>query len=529
MTDERAMSETVAIILILCLVIVMAAIVLAFATGIFSNLAKPAFVAPSMGTVTQSGKVAISLFNRGGDTLYLDVPRLQYNTMSVYLDTPNGTYLAHPAPDVGEFSPGTTLYIYKTANGYLITRNLNALASPDAQSLPQGTITVRLVDDHAQTLISSWSGTVGATPSPTPTPTPPVPPAPVVASFTRSPVQGVVPLTVSFTDTSTGPVTSGHWSLGDGGIFTERNLSHTYAEPGWYTVTLVVTNATGGSSTLAWDNCVKGILRAAFSGEPFSGTAPLTVRFTDQTYRHPTSWSWDFGDGDATNATEKNPVHTFSHAGTFTVSLTASDPQGADTVTKPGYVTVSTQPVPVAGFSATPRTGTAPLTVSFTDTSTNMPTAWSWNFGDGDATNSTQKDPVHRYASAGSYDVTLTTTNAGGSSAPLTVPGYITVNEPPLPAPVISWLSPDYLRHGQSHTDVDVEGSGFVETGTTQVILRHAGDADIVGEWVKVLRPEHLIFDLAIPGSATPGDWNVVVINPDGQLYTLVGGFEVRD
>jgi len=46
---------------------------------------------------------------------------------------------------------------------------------------------------------------------------------------------------------------------------------------------------------------------------------------------------------------------------------------------------------------------------------------------------------------------------------------------------------------------------------------------------VKVLRPEHLIFDLAIPGSATPGDWNVVVINPDGQSYTLVGGFEVRD
>lgn len=68
-------------------------------------------------------------------------------------------------------------------------------------------------------------------------------------------------------------------------------------------------------------------------------------------------------------------------------------------------------PPPVASFTATPVSG---HTIQFADTSTGPPTSWSWNFGD--ATGSTAQNPSHTYAAAGNYAVTLTVSNAGGSS-----------------------------------------------------------------------------------------------------------------
>jgi PKD repeat protein len=82
---------------------------------------------------------------------------------------------------------------------------------------------------------------------------------------------------------------------------------------------------------------------------------------------------------------------------------------------------------PVANFTAAPRTGEAPLAVSFTDTSTNAPTSWAWSFGDGGTSN--QQHPSHSYGAPGSYTVTLTVSNAHGSDSE-TRAGYITVTQP---------------------------------------------------------------------------------------------------
>lgn len=87
--------------------------------------------------------------------------------------------------------------------------------------------------------------------------------------------------------------------------------------------------------------------------------------------------------------------------------------------------TVTPPPAPVANFTGTPTSGTAPLSVQFTDTSTGTPTSWSWAFGDG-ATSTTQ-NPVHTYTTAGTYSVALTATNAGGSST-LTRTNYVTAS-----------------------------------------------------------------------------------------------------
>lgn len=73
---------------------------------------------------------------------------------------------------------------------------------------------------------------------------------------------------------------------------------------------------------------------------------------------------------------------------------------------------------PVASFTASPTSGTAPLNVAFTDTSTGSPTSWAWDFGDGGT--STAQNPSHSYAAAGTYTAKLTATNSAGSSSATT-------------------------------------------------------------------------------------------------------------
>jgi large repetitive protein len=155
---------------------------------------------------------------------------------------------------------------------------------------------------------------------------------------------------------------------------------------------------------------------ADFSGTPTSGNAPLTITFTDASTNSPTSWSWNFGDTGTSDL--QNPSHQYTTPGTYTVSLTATNACNNDTETKTGYITVNACPVPVASFSAAPNEGCAPLSVAFTDTSTNNPTTWSWDFGDEGI--SDLQNPTHEYASPNTYTVTLIASNYGGSDSETT-------------------------------------------------------------------------------------------------------------
>jgi PKD repeat protein len=94
-------------------------------------------------------------------------------------------------------------------------------------------------------------------------------------------------------------------------------------------------------------------------------------------------------------------------------------------MTRSGYITVSAAPVlPVAAFTGTQTSGTAPLTVAFKDISTGSPTQWNWNFGD--KSTATIQNPTHTYTKQGSYTVTLTVKNANGSNK-IIKKKYITV------------------------------------------------------------------------------------------------------
>jgi beta propeller repeat protein len=78
---------------------------------------------------------------------------------------------------------------------------------------------------------------------------------------------------------------------------------------------------------------------AAFSASPISGKAPLKVQFTDKSTGSPTSWKWSFGD--KTYSTAKNPVHKYTAAGKYTVSLTVKNAAGSNTAKKTSYIKVS--------------------------------------------------------------------------------------------------------------------------------------------------------------------------------------------
>ena len=163
------------------------------------------------------------------------------------------------------------------------------------------------------------------------------------ASFSASPTSGVAPLPVNFTDTSTGSPTSWSWDFGDGNSSTLQNPSHTYASAGSYTVNMTATNSAGFSTATAVTITVTdpgaGVVSASFTATPTSGTAPLSVAFTD-TSSFATSWSWDFGDG--TSSTAQNPTHLYNTAGSYTVTLTASNSGGWSTA----QTTITVNPAP---------------------------------------------------------------------------------------------------------------------------------------------------------------------------------------
>ncbi len=104
--------------------------------------------------------------------------------------------------------------------------------------------------------------------------------------------------------------------------------------------TIKATSFDNGGATTSDELIIEIIVEigSAFTANPTSGDAPLTVNFTDQSTNNPTSWHWDFGDGD--NSTEQSPSHTYSNMGLYDVSLTTNNQDGSDTETKTNFIIV---------------------------------------------------------------------------------------------------------------------------------------------------------------------------------------------
>ncbi len=146
-----------------------------------------------------------------------------------------------------------------------------------------------------------------------------------VAEFMAEPTSGGKPLTVNFTDQSTGTITSWSWSFGDNQTSAEQNPSHTYTEPGTYTVSLTVTGPEG-SDTETKNNYITVNLNQPpvvddFVADPNSGSAPLDVTFICSAH-DPDGYIYvyfiDFGDGSGYGWNETGIFeHTYQQPGKY--------------------------------------------------------------------------------------------------------------------------------------------------------------------------------------------------------------------
>lgn len=244
------------------------------------------------------------------------------------------------------------------------------------------------------------------------------------ASFSADPTTGGAPLQVTFdasnSEDQDGIIDSFDWEFGDGASTGGRVVEHSFSSPGEYTIELTVTDNDGATdSTTQTVTVEESDPSAALEAEPQEGEAPLTVSFDLSESEDPDGvieeYTLDFGDDDSTSGDDllDQIEHTYEEPGEYTVTLEVVDD---DELTDTATITVeATEPPeenepPVAEISASPETGTAPLTVEFSADESSDPDGeiefYEWEFGDGSARRG--REVTNEFKQGGDYTVTLT-------------------------------------------------------------------------------------------------------------------------
>ncbi len=318
-----------------------------------------------------------------------------FSSLSVFALTANFTadYTAGCAPLVVHFtnttspSSGTT-YSWNLGNG-----TTSPLTDVSGSYLTPGTYTVTLTATNGG-VTSVHTMTITVFPSPT-------------VSFYANDTSICPGSSVTFTSTSAsgvpGPMTC-TWNFGDGISGTGSPVTHTYASPGYYNVTLSVTNA---------DGCVSSLTRVGYiyvftpaspnfsaSGNYFCKPTGHVVFSNLTTGTAPFTYLWRFGDGSAPSSATA-PAHDYTTSGTYTVTLIVTDGHGCtDSLVMPAYITVGNLH---AAFTF-PSTACVNSWVSFFNTSTPHISS-SWVFGDGHS--ATTDTGYNLYTVPGVYTVRL--------------------------------------------------------------------------------------------------------------------------
>ncbi|MDZ4668741.1 MAG: PKD domain-containing protein [bacterium] len=168
---------------------------------------------------------------------------------------------------------------------------------------------------------------------------------------------------------------------------------------------------------------------ANFTANQLQGCAPHLVQFTSTSTGSPTSYLWQFGNGNT--STLQNPSASYVMAGKFTVKLTVTNAIGSNTKTNIEYITVYA--LPNVAFGALVKSGCTPLSISFIDSSTLVQStlqSWAWDFGNGNI--ATQKNPTNLFSVAGKYPISLLVTDANGCKKSLIKNNYIWAQTPPV-------------------------------------------------------------------------------------------------
>ena len=353
--------------------------------------------------------------------------------------------------------------------------------------------------------------------------------------------------TVVFTDISTNDPTAWSWSFGDGGTSTLENPTHTYLLNGTYSVCLTASNVAGPNThceSVVIDSYLAPAVDFSFSGDPI-------VNFVDESLNSPTSWSWNFGDGGT--STLENPSHTYLADGVYNVCLTATNATGSNTgcqdVTITSYINT-----PIADFIYSGDPDPA-----FTDVSLNDPTYWSWDFGDGGT--STLENPVHLFATNGTFLVCLTAGNVAGEdtecknvvitsyAAPVALFTYagdpvVSFTDGSTGAPT-SWLwsfddggvstlpnpTHDFVTNGVYNVCLSVVGPGGSDVFCQNVTIEGNGSAPVTDFTYSIVFPTVLFTDIS---TNAPSDWLwdfgdsfISGLQNPNHNYAVAGNYEV--
>ena len=241
-----------------------------------------------------------------------------------------------------------------------------------------------------------------------------------VAGINSNTTTGCVGTSIQYLDGSSN-ASSWQWTFpgGNPSSSTLQSPSVSYATPGSYDVTLVITNTVGTDQITITDYVT---IEDTPTISPSFTTSALSVNFSSMASGADVV-SWDFGDGNTSGLI--NPTHTYTTPGSYTASVTASNQCGTVTET----VTVTVDLVPVAGISANTTSGCVGTQIQYLDASTGA-NSWQWSFPGGSPSTSTLQSPAVSYAASGSYDVTLIITNSVGADT-ITFVDYVTIEDVP--------------------------------------------------------------------------------------------------
>lgn len=217
----------------------------------------------------------------------------------------------------------------------------------------------------------------------------------------------------SFSDISENGPTSWSWDFGDGNTSNLQNPSNQYTIDSTYYVCLTISNS-AGSDTYCDSVVVTGV-----TGNPppianfsYVDNGGGNVGFTDLSLNSPNSWTWDFDDGNT--STQANPTHQYLADSTYVVCLTVINGNGSDSYCDSIVITgTSTILPPIASFSWIDNGGGY---ATFTDLSSNAPTSWAWDFGDGNTSSQQHPDNIYTIHDS-TYNVCLTATNSAGNDS----------------------------------------------------------------------------------------------------------------